>query len=435
MAMLCRVLGRTEVEIDGARIELGGPTARRVLTALVAAAGEPIGDDGLAEAVWGASVPPSSATTLQVYVSRLRQTLGDRHRGLVERTKSGYALRLPTGSTDIAQFSAQVERGRQLLAAGKPTVALRVLGEALRFWRGEPFADLASPDLVAPLRVELAELRDVAIDELAAARLAVDDAARAVSDLSAAITETPFREHRWGLLILGLYRTGRQADALSALRGVRTSLSEELGIDPGPGLQELELRVLTQDPHLLLEGRSGQTPLPATAAGKPSRQPTGARTSAGPSIGRPLSSFFGRDRELATVARSLDTHRLVLLTGPAGVGKTRLVVEHLTGDEATYSTDGGGPWFVRLADIPHPEMLTQSLIDALGLTPMTDDPDIALTRALTANPGLLVLDNCEHLTDAVAEVVLRLLHHCPRLRILATSREPLGIDGERIVTV
>jgi predicted ATPase/DNA-binding SARP family transcriptional activator len=425
--LCCGVLGSTEVEADGVRLELGGPRPRRLLAALVAAEGQLVPDAELTETLWGESPPARPLAVLQVHVSRLRATLGSR-RDLIERDGAGYRLRLPSDAVDAERFAVAVERGRALLAGGDPGAAVDTLTEALGLWRGEPFADLPGSVTVEAARSRLRELREVAVEERLAARLATGDAALTVTELEPAVHASPYRERRWALLILGLYRTGRQGEALATLRRVRALLADELGVDPGTELQQLERRVLGQDPRLLL-------PEPA-----PTPEPARSR-----SAGRPLSSFLGRDRELRSLAALLDSHRLVTVVGPAGVGKTRLVVEHLaephvtephpTQPHPTGDLAGDGRWLVRLADLSQPELLAQAVLDALGLAEVTGAPRTTLVRALTARPGLLVLDNCEHLTEAAADLAVELLGRCPGLRILATSREQLGVDGEAVLTV
>ncbi|WP_329047694.1 winged helix-turn-helix domain-containing protein [Amycolatopsis sp. NBC_01488] len=417
--VVCRVLGPTEVEAGGAGVDLGGPLPRRLFTALVMAEGEPVSDGRLAEAVWGPDPPSRAAAALQVYVSRLRAALGSGGRDLLERTGSGYRLRVPPGAVDADRFVQQVERGRRLLAEDNAAPALHAFTEALTWWHGEPYADLlAGPDVLAA-RSRLAELREVAIEERLAARLSTGDAPGAVAELDAAVQAAPYRERRWALLILGLYRCGRQGDTLAALRRVRALLADELGVDPGPELQRLERLVLAQDLRLLLPETPSTAP-PAPAGG----------LAAARCFGRPLSSFLGRDRELTTVARLLAEQRLVTLVGPAGVGKTRLAVEY-----ATTLPDADGPWLVRLADVGQPEVIVHAIANAVGLAQVADEPRHALRDALAGRVGLLVLDNCEHLVDATAELTIELLAACPMLRVLATSREPLGIDGEATVTV
>jgi predicted ATPase/DNA-binding SARP family transcriptional activator len=417
--LVCRVLGPTEVDADGIGVDLGGPLPRRLLTALVMAEGEPVSDGRLAEAVWGTEPPSRAAAALQVYVSRLRRTLGRGGRDWLERTGSGYRFRPPPGTVDADRFVQEVERGRRLLAEDHAVSALRAFTEALAWWRGEPYADLlAGPDVFAA-RSRLTELREVAIEERVAARLSTGDAPGAVAELDAAVQAAPYRERRWALHILGLYRCGRQGDALAALRRVRALLADELGIDPGPELQRLERLVLAQDPRLLLP-----EPPPAPQPAPPDGMAVARR------FGRPLSAFLGRDRELATVAQLLAGQRLVTLTGPAGVGKTRLAVEY-----AVALPDADGPWLVRLADIGQPEVIVHAIASAVGLVQVTGEPRQALLDALAGRAGLLVLDNCEHLVDAAAELTIELLTGCPGLRILTTSREPLGIDGEATVAV
>ncbi|MEU4421397.1 BTAD domain-containing putative transcriptional regulator [Actinoplanes sp. NPDC024001] len=387
--LIGRVLGPTEVETDGSPVDLGGPLPRRLVTALIAAEGRPVSEDTLAEALWAGAPPASPAVSLQAYVSRLRRSLGGA-RDALQRVEDGYRLRV--AETDAARFAAAVQRGRDLLADERPGEALRAFDTALAMWRGEAFADL--PDFAAPSRAQLDALRAVAAEERSAARIATGDAPGAVSDLEAGVRAEPYRERRWELLILAQYRSGRQADALATLRRVRALLADELGIDPGPALQELESRLLAQDPRLLLPSR----PAPAV---------------------RPLTAFLGRAAELSTLDELMSTSRLVTLVGPGGAGKTRLAVEH-AGDRA---------WFVRLADATVPVLAVASV---LGLRGSTTE---AVTAALADRSGLLLLDNCEHLVEPVADLVLQLLARCPGVRILATSREPLGVDGERLLPV
>ncbi|MFC0108432.1 BTAD domain-containing putative transcriptional regulator [Kibdelosporangium aridum] len=389
--LVVRVLGPVEVAVGDTRVDLGGSLPRRLLAALVAAGGQVVADDRLAELVWGAKPPAKAAATLQVYVSRLRRALGPEGRDLLERDGFGYRFDAARASVDASRFIELIEAGRGL----SPGEAMHGLTEALELWRGRPYADLAESDDVDAARSRLTELREVALEERAAARLATGDATGAVPDLEELVRAAPLRERRWALLVLALYRCGRQGDALAAVRRARAVLAEELGVDLGVELQDLERQVLAQDPSLR-------------------KRPSG----------RPLTSFLGRDTELDTIASLFGTQRLVSLVGPAGVGKTRLAVE--------YADD---PWFARLADVRHPGELPSVVADAIGLVAVRDDPVSAVIRAIGDRSGLLVLDNCEHVIEAVADLVVALLPHCPGLRVLATSREPLGIDGEVTVAV
>ncbi|RSM77670.1 transcriptional regulator [Kibdelosporangium aridum] len=389
--LVVRVLGPIEVAVGDTRVDLGGSLPRRLLAALVAAGGQVVADDRLAELVWGARPPAKAAATLQVYVSRLRRALGPEGRDLLARDGLGYRFDAARASVDASRFVELIEAGR----GSSPDEAQHGLAEALELWRGQPYADLAESDEVDAARSRLTELREVALEERAAARLASGDATGAVPDLEELARAAPLRERRWALLVLALYRCGRQGDALAAVRRARAVLAEELGVDLGVELQDLERQVLAQDPSLR-------------------KRPSG----------RPLTSFLGRDTELDTIAGLFETQRLVSLVGPAGVGKTRLAVE--------YADD---PWFARLADVRQPGELPSVVADAIGLVAVRDDPVSAVVRAIGDRSGLLVLDNCEHIVEAVADLVVAVLPHCPGLRVLATSREPLGVDGEVTIAI
>ncbi|WP_433721428.1 BTAD domain-containing putative transcriptional regulator [Actinoplanes sp. CA-051413] len=409
----CRVLGPTELGAGRGVLDLGGPLPRRLVTALIAAGGRPVSGDALTAAVWGDDPPASPEVSLQAYVSRLRRALGAEHREALQRVGDGY--RLTGAETDVAAFEAGVARGRELLDEQRPAEAVRAFDAALRLWRGEAFADLDGAVEVEAARARLGELRLVAVEERLAARLAVGDAPGAVAELTPAVRAEPYRERRWELLILGLYRSARQAEALSALRRIRALLADDLGVDPGPALQSLERRLLAQDPGLLLPARAGPAPRPVTKA---------------PAVTRPLSAFVGREAELAALEATMPATRLLSLVGPGGAGKTRLAVEY-----AATRPDADGPWLARLADVTEPDLLVSTIAAAAGVHQPAEPGPAGLSSALSGREALLILDNCEHLVAAVADLVVELLARCPQLRILATSREPLGVDGERLLPV
>jgi len=406
------VLGSTEVNEDGRLVELGGPLPRRLLTALLAADGRPVPDDQLSEAVWEGRPPASPLPALQVHASRLRRALGDAGRDLLRRKAAGYCLVTAPGATDAEQFTERLGVARIRAESGQAENALPVFDAALRLWRGEPFADLPGDPGVPAARAHLQELRETAEEDRGAARLAAGREAEAVAELEALVQAAPYRERRWALLVLALYRCGRQAEALDAVRRVRSLLSRQLGVDPGPELQRLEQQVLRQDPGLLLSDRSRPGYAPASHERIP----------------RPLSSFLGRDSDLALLGKLLAEHRLVTVTGTPGVGKTRLAVEH-----AAARTDGDGPWLVRLADVTEPVVLLSAVAAAFHMTETAAATPGSLAEALRQRRGVLLLDNCEHLTGYVAPLVLHILDRAPGLKVLATSRAPLGVDGERLL--
>ncbi|MBB6570221.1 AfsR/SARP family transcriptional regulator [Kribbella sandramycini] len=402
----CRVLGPVQVLTDGVAVEVGGALPRRLLAALALADGKPVSDDRLAQAMWDDQPPAKAAATMQTYVSRLRSALGTTYRDRLGRTSVGYFLH--ADDLDARRFGELIEAARAQLAGDRPEQARTRLGAALELWRGEPYVELPD-DVAGAERGRLAELREVAREDLAAARLGTGDAAEAVVQLEQLVREQPLRERRWALLVVGLYRCDRQGDALATLRKVRELLAEQLGVDPGPELRELEGQVLAHDPRLRLA-----EPLPVV-------RPVPIR--------RPLTTFLGRSADLAVLTVRLDRHRLVNLVGPAGVGKTRLMVEYL-------GTLGpiADPWVARLADVPDGSGVAAAVADAIGVVAV-GDPVAAIVAGVGTAPALLVLDNCEHVVAAAAELVDVLAQSCPGLRILATSREPLGVDGEVTVSV
>ncbi|MBT0768598.1 winged helix-turn-helix domain-containing protein [Kineosporia sp. J2-2] len=380
--LICRVLGPLQVTAGSTTVDVGGPQPRRLVQALALARGAPVPEDRLAQAIWGDSPPAGPAASIQAYVSRLRRVLPA---ATLTRGPGGYAL---ATRCDAADFEALLDQAR---TAARPAEAVGLYGQALALWRGRPYPDL---DAYAEAgRAHLNGLRATAVEDRAAALLAVGDAPAAVTELLPAVQDEPYRERRWEQLILGLYRSARQAEALAALRRVRGLLADDLGVDPGPGLQNLERRLLAQDPSLLL-----------SATLRP------------PTPRRPLTRFVGRRTEKDLLTAALAESRLVTLVGPGGAGKTRLALE--------WAHDAA---LARLADVRSPLDLPSAIATALGLA---ETPP-----RFTGISGLLVLDNCEHLTGAVADLALTLLADNPDLRVLATGREALGVDGERLLPV
>lgn len=385
------VLGPFEVRAGDQPVHVGGRLPRRLLAILIAAEGRPVRDDSLAEGLWGDRQPRDPAGALQVYISRLRRVLPGT---ALQRSPGGY--RLLAADTDVERFRGHLVRARALVAGDRHADAHEAFDTALRLWRGTPYEDLADDESTAAVRAALVEQRDSAQEEGAAALLAAGDHAGAAARLELLVHAEPYRERRWQLLALALYRSGRQADALNAVRRVRTLLAEELGVDPGPELRQLEGRILSQDPALAASGVGAATP-----------------------GDRPLSSFIGRDADLAMLDRLVGMHRLVTVVGPAGSGKTRLAVEWAGRDAV-----------VRLADVADPAHLVSAVAAAVDVTGSAGDPYEVLVKRLRLRGRPLVLDNCEHLVGEVARLVIDLLDRIPALRVVATSRGPLGVDGE-----
>lgn len=320
------VLGELTARMGGRAVNLGGRRQRAVLALLVLARGDVVPADRMVDNLWGGQAPPSSVGALQAYVSHLRRQLEPgrtaRSRGTVIVSEGpGYALRVGREAVDAWRFERLVQHSSTL---GEPARAVTALSEALALWRGPAFVDYAGTPWADAEASRLAELRAVARERLLAARLDCGENAVLVPEVEALIADAPLREERWRLLVLALYRAQRQGDALAALRRARAVLAAELGVDPGPALRQLETDVLAHSPAL--QG----PPAPAGPAG-----PNATAAMPAP-VARPApradDDLVERVREIAELRACVDEAvegqaRLVLVEGPAGIGKTRLLAE------------------------------------------------------------------------------------------------------------
>ena len=400
------ILGPVQVVRDGLELEVGGPKRRALLALLLVAGGRVIPAERLAEELWGGSPPPGAAGTLRAHVSRLR-TLLRPDAALVARG-GGYALTAEPEQLDAARFARLAAAGRQALEAGAAAAAADHFGAALGLWRGRALADVAEVEPLAREAARLEELRLLAAEGRVEAELALGRAAEVTGELEGLVAEHPVRERLWLLLVLALYRAGRQADALAAYRRARDMLAAELGIEPGEELRALQRQVLRQE---------------VPAAPPPARH----------NLPAVLTSFLGRERELAAVGELAREARLVTLTGPGGAGKTRLALEF---GAAAAGNFRDGVWLADLAGIADAELVPSLVMQALGVRQSGEVAAVeALIYRLRSAELLLVLDNCEHLLDGCAELAAALLGSCPGLRVLTTSREPLGVPGEAVYPV
>ena len=406
---LC-VLGPLGVVRDGEPVHLGSGQQRRVLAVLVVHANEVVSSDRLVDVLWGDEPPPSATHTLQGLVSRLRRALGDDR---LETRAPGYRLRVVSGEVDALRFEELVRVG--LGSGDRAEVALGVFDEALGLWRGSPYAEFASEEFAAAEVARLVELRARAIEERAAALLELSRPEDVIGELEAQIAVEPFRERLRALQMLALARAGRPVESLRAYDEFRRFLADEVGVIPSPGLQALNDDIVRQHPDV---GWAGS--------------PTKDLDSAG-NLPRQVTTFVGREAEIASLSKLVGRSSLVTLTGVGGVGKTRLALQ-VAAEVIGEFPDGA--WLCEFAPVTDPEAVWETLAACLRVQPL---PGRALEESvldyLAAKRVLLVLDNCEHLLDAVARVVDAIEHRWPRVSVLATSREGLGLAGERIVAV
>lgn len=402
-----RLLGPVELRIGDRDVPLGGPRQRALLALLAMRPRQVISADVLVEELWAGRPTDGAETTLRSYVSRLRRSLDGT--SSIDRTDRGYALDVPAAAVDALEFERLVRDGGEALGRGAARRARNDLAHALGLWRGRPFGEVGGEGALRTAAARLEELRLLAIERRIEADLSLGLSAEVVDELEGLVRESPFRERLWQHLMLALYRTGRQADALAAYHRARAALDEHLGIEPGKELQALEQAILRHE-----------VPPPATASGEEH-------------VPEPLTTFVGREVELADVMRLMEHSRQVTLAGVGGVGKTRLAIELLRRVAADYR-DGGR--FVDLSPVADERLVPGLVAGALGIREQqgTTIVDRLLSSARDSRV-LLVLDNCEHLRDSVAGLAAGLLAAAPGVRILATSREVLGIPGETVYAV
>ncbi|WP_371779919.1 ATP-binding protein [Streptosporangium subroseum] len=396
------ILGPVEARsTEGDLVPVGGPRLRALLALLLVDADRVVTVERMIDGLYGETPRSGAANALQSQVSRLRRGLPNR----VEFHPAGYRLVVDREDVDAHRFERLAREGRRALAAGDHSRAAGLLREGLGLWRGAALADVSDAPFAEAQAARLEELRIAAFEDLADAGLALGEHRGIVAELQEMVAAHPVRERLRGQLMRALYGAGRQAEALLVFEDARRTLAEEVGADPSAELAEVHLAVLLATPSL----------------------------AARPTPPAQFSSFVGRGEELARVGGLLGGTRLVTLTGAGGVGKTRLAIE-------AARRQAGEVCFVDLAPLGDGAEVAQVVIAALGLResgplpPVSGSPDSAarLVAGLAGRRMLLVLDNCEHLVGEVARLVRRLLGACPELRVLATSREALGITGESL---
>ncbi|HWM18954.1 MAG TPA: BTAD domain-containing putative transcriptional regulator [Ilumatobacteraceae bacterium] len=417
-----RILGPLEVVgDDGRAIEVRGAKVRLLLAVLIVRAPRVVSAATLMDVLWRDDPPRSGANALQAQISKLRRlfTEADGPTGgdLLRTHPTGYSLSVDSDHIDAGRFSRLADAGRDLQMAGNLHVAVETFNEALSLWRGAALDEFEGDDAIDIERVRLGEDRLACLEDRLDAELALGRHDALIGELEASVTQNPGRERLWAQLMTALYRAGRQTDALAAFKSARTRLIDEFGIEPGPALHAVELAILEQTIEL-----------PATS--RPDRPPP-------TNIHPDLAACVGREAEIADIVRILDDRRLVTLVGPGGVGKTRVAIEAATRARARWPD---GSWLIELDPLTGDGSVVRALssrfASRLGGENSQLDRDAPLLDQLVAGlesaQTLIVLDNCEHVLDEAARVVDRLVRQCPGVRVLATSRQALGITGEAV---
>ena len=439
MAMELRIgiLGPLEVRVGfGEPVQVPGTRLRALMIRLAMEPDRVVLASQLIDAVWDADPPAAATGALQSLVSRLRRLLPE----VIDSQAAGYRLAVDPEAVDAVRFERLALEGRRALA-GDPGRARELLCEALALWRGPALADVAAARFAGAAVARFEELRLGAIEDRIEADLRGGAAGRLVPELEELVAAHPLRERLHGLLLRALAGAGRQADALGAYQRLRDRLADELGIDPSEELQAVHLAVLRGE-------REPAEPRPA-ASGPPHREPEAAEAPDGPAtaaepartnLRAQITSFVGRDADIARIAAVLGHARLVTLTGPGGSGKTRLATEAAA---TLVDRMPEGVWLAELGPVVDPVDLPQAVLSLFGARELgllarrgprggssPVPPRERIVEAIGDKQLLLVMDNCEHLVTPAAALIDLLLARCPRLRVLATSREPLGITGE-----
>ncbi|WP_327694433.1 AfsR/SARP family transcriptional regulator [Streptomyces sp. NBC_00459] len=471
--MRYRILGTTQaLRPDGTFVPVGGARLRALLTVFALRPGRTVPAGVLVEEVWNGDAPADAPAALQALVGRLRRALGP---DTIASAAGGYRLCAAPDDVDLHRFGRLADEGTRALADGDPAKAAVVLDDALALWHGPALADL--PDRTAEAARWETRRLDTRRARLAAA-LALGAAEQSLPELTALCDSHPLDEPLQALRLRALRDAGRPAQALAAYEDVRRLLADRLGADPGPELRSLHAELLNPDEvpeeawdttapasGVAATNPEGAAPARGGPAGRSPRPGASSGTSRTPPSSPPagnlrarLTSFVGRETDIEAIRGDIAAARLVTLLGPGGAGKTRLsqeaaeAVRDGTGDRtwgaAPHATPDG-VWLAELAPVVDPDAVPEAVLTAVGARETVlrgagaeelraasadrhDDPLVRLTEHCANRRMLIILDNCEHVVDAAAQLVAELLARCPGVTVLATSREPLGVPGELV---
>jgi predicted ATPase/DNA-binding SARP family transcriptional activator len=429
------VLGPLEVTVDGEAVDIRRGIPRAILVALVVRAREVVSAGSLAELVWADAQPRNPVNALQLQVSYLRKRLGGGSAGQPVVTRpGGYVLMVDDDDIDARRFEHLVRDAAQL-ASTDPLASADMFDTALGWWRGEAFADVLGEPFVIGEATRLEEMRLTALEERNEVLLTLGRHAELVGELTGLVNEHPLRERFQAQLVLALYRSGRQADALRAFARARGILVDELGIDPGPDLRRMEQQILTQDPDLDWRSTATEHPVDVSPSNVSPHETATVSLRAAAQLPTPVTALIGRQAETAKVRQLLGRSRVVTLTGPGGGGKSRLALEvaHDVLNDVGDDTDGpiSEVWYVDLGTVDDSEQVAATVAGSLGIpTVPGEDAAVAVAASLATRRGLLVLDTCEHVVAGAASLVGQVLREARDLVVLATSQRPLGVNGE-----
>jgi predicted ATPase/DNA-binding SARP family transcriptional activator len=393
------VLGPLRI-VGGGGATLQRPAQRRLLSILALEAPRRIGSERLIDLHWGEHPPAQAKASLQTHISALRRIITP---GAIATEGYGYRLDLDVVDLDAVGFAEAAAEARRAADDNDWSRALESASAALDMWRDAPYPDLADDLFARPAIVRLEETHLALWETWGEALLRMSREAEALPELERLVVEYPLRERLWGHLMTARYRLGRHAEATRAYREMEAHLAE-MGLEPSPTLRRLEERILLHHGDL--------TAIPHNLPGA-------------------LTTFIGRDAELADIDGLLTRHRLVTLTGVGGSGKTRLALQAAS---AALESFPDGCWLVELADLRDGDQIAFEVANAIGLQP-TGDALAAVTAAVKDDTRLVVLDNCEHLLEGAAAVAEALATSGPGVRVVATSREPLHVAGEAVYEV
>lgn len=424
-----RILGPLAVTTAGGdEIALPSPRQREVLLRLLLSSPEAVAADRLADDLFAGDDTTPGGSTVRTYVARLRTTLGP---NVVVTRPRGYALDVGRDRVDAWRFEDLVREAGSL-SSTDPSRAAELYHRAQALWVGDPLPEVADRAWAAATVSRLSEQRMAATEARIEVELRLGRHRELLPELAELTSAHPLREGLWVHRMRALYRDGRQAEALACYREVADTLREDLGIAPGPDLRAVHQAVLTQDDGLLASPSELPPDSTTVSASVPGGQPT---VDDGPPTNLPSQRgrLYGRDAVLPVLASMVEEGGVLTLTGVGGVGKSRLSVEVAA---ASFASFPHGVWLVDLAALSDDAALDGAVAGVLGV-PRREGQQLraVLIGHLRRRRVLLVLDNCEHMAGAVAELVDDLTSSCPGVRVLATSREPLGAGEERIWVV